>query len=344
MWKSSLFIAQCLLFWTASGIEEDNHVPRKRVNRNDAARHGFESKWKDASNQVEKELRLEFLKTERFLQTVTDMSVPIPAPTRRPTRAPNTPTRVPTPTVSPVPTVEVEPTRQPTRNPTIPSPTRLPTPTRFPSPSAPSRGPTLPTTQPIPTRPPTRAPTDAPAIPSESPTLSQEPTSPTVSLSPSTSESPSLQPSVSDAPTDETGPPTRAPRTRPPTQPPTRGAPTTPSPVVSLPPSPPCPDDNQDDFLLDLLSEVTDPSLLLDMSTPQGMAYFFLLDEVPSYVCSPTIVQRYSLSVFYFSTEGSRWTEDSGWLSRRQECEWFGVECNINGLVTSLNLGKQLLL
>ena len=149
-----------------------------------------------------------------------------------------------------------------------------------------------------------------------------------------------LVPSKSTITTTTNPTPTRPPRTRPPTQPPTRGEPTTPSPVVSLPPSPPCPDENQDDFLLELLSEVTDPSLLLDMSTPQGMAYFFLLDEVPSYICSPTVVQRYSLSVFYFSTEGSRWTEDSGWLSRRQECEWFGVECNSNGLVTSLSLGK----
>jgi hypothetical protein len=75
------------------------------------------------------------------------------------------------------------------------------------------------------------------------------------------------------------------------------------------------------------------------MSTPQGMAYFFLLDEKPSYICSRTILQRYSLSVLYFATEGARWTNNEQWLGIRQECMWFGVACNNDGFVVSLNLG-----
>jgi hypothetical protein len=76
------------------------------------------------------------------------------------------------------------------------------------------------------------------------------------------------------------------------------------------------------------------------MATPQGMAYFFLLDEEPSFVCSPTVVQRYSLSTFYFATQGSVWTSNEGWLSSTQECSWFGVECNGDDFAIQLSLRK----
>jgi hypothetical protein len=112
----------------------------------------------------------------------------------------------------------------------------------------------------------------------------------------------------------------------------------TPYPTQS--PTPICFEDNKEEFLLEVLSRVTDESVLASMDTPQGMAYFFLLNEEPTFACSKTILQRYSLSTFYFATQGSRWTNDDGWLSSTQECSWFGVECDDDGFAIRLSLRK----
>lgn len=66
------------------------------------------------------------------------------------------------------------------------------------------------------------------------------------------------------------------------------------------------------------------------------------------------IVQRYSLGCLYFSTysvvtpyttaeygEGNRvpgWTSDDGWATDTDECTWFGIECDDDGLVVKIVL------
>jgi hypothetical protein len=96
--------------------------------------------------------------------------------------------------------------------------------------------------------------------------------------------------------------------------------------------------------MLNVLAEVTDVSLLTDPNTPQGMAYQWLLNDDPLQVnpCSyETILQRYALATFSFSTtESSLWDEDSGWLSGQLECSWFNVTCAGGDQVTQLFLGK----
>jgi hypothetical protein len=92
------------------------------------------------------------------------------------------------------------------------------------------------------------------------------------------------------------------------------------------------------------LVEVTAESLLTNPSTPQGMAYLWLLDDDPLQVnpCSyETLLQRYALATFSFSTtESSPWVEANGWLSGQFECDWFGVTCAGGDLVTQISLGK----
>ena len=182
---------------------------------------------------------------------------------------------------------------------------------------------------------PTRQPALSPNTPTENPLPTpNRPNPPSIPISLPTTRGPTL--------------PTRVPL---PTNPPAVVIPPTSKPFDENPAAPilgptnfpavPCSEDRKNDCLLNLLSTVTDLSLLLDKDTPQGLAYSFLLNEEPSFVGTPTIMQRYGLSTFYFSTGGSEWTENEGWLSSTQECEWFGVVCTDDLFATGLNLGKK---
>ena len=93
--------------------------------------------------------------------------------------------------------------------------------------------------------------------------------------------------------------------------------------------------------MVDTLSAVTDAAVLTNPSTPQGMAYRWLLDADPAQIdpCTyPTVEQRYALTTMYYSTNGDDWAETSGWLTGANECMWFGVSCG-SDQVTDIALG-----
>lgn len=95
------------------------------------------------------------------------------------------------------------------------------------------------------------------------------------------------------------------------------------------------------DAMVDTLSTVTDSDTLTNLSTPQGMAYQWLLDTDPAQVdpCTyPTVQQRYALATMYYSTNGDDWAETSGWLTGANECMWFGISCG-SDQVTDIALG-----
>jgi hypothetical protein len=101
----------------------------------------------------------------------------------------------------------------------------------------------------------------------------------------------------------------------------------------------------REEYLLPILSEVTATDILLDPSTPQGMAFRYMADEDPFNPCLTSVKQRYGLTTLYYSTGGETWTRSDGWLGETQECEWFGVICaNVDdrSQVTGLRLGKIL--
>lgn len=79
-----------------------------------------------------------------------------------------------------------------------------------------------------------------------------------------------------------------------------------------------------------ILSEVSDPINLSDPTTPQGQALQFVTRDdplIPPYCPSDSrLIQRYILSLFYFSTNGDAWFDQSGFLSATEECEW--VTCD----------------
>ena len=96
----------------------------------------------------------------------------------------------------------------------------------------------------------------------------------------------------------------------------------------------------RDDYLIQELSRITDPSILLDSNTPQGQALIFLSVDDPLFpdVCTYPIEQRYSLLTLYYSTNGASWNNRAGWLDGSSECTWFGITCE-GELVTEVDLG-----
>lgn len=101
-----------------------------------------------------------------------------------------------------------------------------------------------------------------------------------------------------------------------------------------------CGGQSREDYLLAILSQLTDVNVLQNRLTPQGKAFEFmaLFDEYLSDPCGKNIPQRYSLLTLYYSTQGDNWTNKARWLSGQQECNWAGIDC-VNNLVTNVNLG-----
>ena len=72
-------------------------------------------------------------------------------------------------------------------------------------------------------------------------------------------------------------------------------------------------------------AKVEQPELLLDFSSPQGMAFQQILSEGRT---DPfRIVQRFALMMLFFSTGGDNWEFKHGWRDfDDDECRWMGVE------------------
>jgi hypothetical protein len=155
-----------------------------------------------------------------------------------------------------------------------------------------------------------------------------------------TGQGESVSPVPSTSPTDTVNPTVGSPTADPTTVSPTL------SPAPSSAPTESClAGQTREEYLLPILSEVTNIDILLDPSTPQGMAFRYMADEDPYNPCLTSVKQRYGLITLYYSTNGETWTTSDGWLGETQECEWFGVICaNVDdrSQVTGLRLGKIL--
>lgn len=100
-----------------------------------------------------------------------------------------------------------------------------------------------------------------------------------------------------------------------------------------------CSQFTKDQYLLSLLTAVTNVSLLMDPTTPQGAALAWFTNKDTTDVCTVNVVQRYTLATLAFSMGGDGWKNRTGWLTGNQECEWIKVTC-IDGAVSGLNLSK----
>ena len=227
----------------------------------------------------------------------------------------------------------------PTPNPS-PRPSRAPTPIPTPRPSP---GPT-----PIPTPRPSPGPTP---IPTPSPTAAPNPL-----------------PTTSTPTPVPTFPPTFVP-TALPTSSPTTASPTTPAPTFQCNVTP---EDRASQITTEIL-KVSNAADFVDPSSPQSQSIQWLIEEDALYLCpeDPTLVQRYVMAVFYFSTEGPSWIQCSApedlsdpasvaeanancnldvelgqggtdaWLTAVSECNWGGVACDVtDGTMERIEFGK----
>ena len=96
-----------------------------------------------------------------------------------------------------------------------------------------------------------------------------------------------------------------------------------------------------------ILEAVSDPLLLSNGQTEQGKAMDWITFTDERQVCpnSQSLVQRYVLAVFYYSTIGDGWAscsansgicEANDFLSGEHECTWQGIGCNESGMVTEI--------
>jgi len=191
-------------------------------------------------------------------------------------------------------------------------------------------------------------------FPSESPSGSFSP-SDKPSSSPSVSVNPSSTPSI--VPT-ESGQPSKNPSGAPSVSSHPSGKPSSRPFVSSEPSSTPSETTSISDILLANQVEM----LLLRWgqlrSSPQAKALEWILSD--PFVANLTpgvddndarIIQRYSLAVFYYSTNGDEWTDKFGWLDSSSECTWNngvvetdyfrGVFCDSANMVIKIDLQVQ---
>lgn len=88
-----------------------------------------------------------------------------------------------------------------------------------------------------------------------------------------------------------------------------------------------------------------------DTTSPQGKALYWLSSRANFPQQSPaTLLQRYALAVFYYSTfkqdhdfmdiEPMDWTSSNDWISDINECQWEGIICNGASAVTGILLNS----
>jgi hypothetical protein len=79
-------------------------------------------------------------------------------------------------------------------------------------------------------------------------------------------------------------------------------------------------------------------------NVPNQLALNWLLNEdTNTNSCQgvDSIIQRYTLAVFFYETDGQNWKDKIGWLEPQNECTtWNGIQCNPDGRVTKIILGK----
>jgi len=105
-------------------------------------------------------------------------------------------------------------------------------------------------------------------------------------------------------------------------------------------------------MLVTLIQEESPVSLqaLLDEESPQYRALAWLTDDLQgasSLLSKTEILQRWTMAILYFSTNGDAWTNRQGWLSNEDSiCDWYSTttvtegysSCDDQGLLQYLNL------
>jgi hypothetical protein len=115
--------------------------------------------------------------------------------------------------------------------------------------------------------------------------------------------------------------------------------------------------------ILAILDAVADPDDIRNNETPQGLATTWIIEQDAFQVCPDYVklVQRWTLAVMYYSTNGNEWFQCSAntsatdlcgiqspfegkkrFLSNGSECEWAGISC-VDGCVTEVEYGTLII-
>jgi len=114
--------------------------------------------------------------------------------------------------------------------------------------------------------------------------------------------------------------------------------------------------ESRKDGILYVLSGISDKSALQDSTSPEGKASQWIIENDTMSLCpdSTNLLQRYILTLLYFSTNGNEWDrcfeDDSDclvpynwtpYLSDKPECKWVGTFCNVDGNITGIIFKKN---
>ena len=98
-------------------------------------------------------------------------------------------------------------------------------------------------------------------------------------------------------------------------------------------------------FIVQASAPTTSPLVFNDPDSIQSRALTWLLgNENLRFYSQQKQLYRWILAVFYYSTNGAKWLENSRWLSNFDECTWYvaGVPaCNSERLFANLVLGAN---
>lgn len=102
-----------------------------------------------------------------------------------------------------------------------------------------------------------------------------------------------------------------------------------------------------------LSGPVSAANLLTTTDTPQYNAVEWLIGSDEFFVCpgDEKLIQRYVMALFYFSTDGASWDQckqaggacppgNKRYLSKDNECDWFGNTCDAEKCITEIIFGK----
>ena len=102
---------------------------------------------------------------------------------------------------------------------------------------------------------------------------------------------------------------------------------------------------NRTNAIRTLLEDITElPEGDAPFDSPQGMAYDWITNvDTATDPCTDaaSTVTRFALATLYYSSNGENWTDSTNWISSTaSQCTWYGITCNDNGDVETLQLCK----
>lgn len=77
-------------------------------------------------------------------------------------------------------------------------------------------------------------------------------------------------------------------------------------------------------------SNVTPQSVFRATRTnPQQLALDWIVNEDGAKLSAdhPALLERYTLAVFFFSSNGNEWKTSDNWMSSKGHCSWYGIQC-----------------